>query len=353
MINYKYIQTLQFPLKSFLSTIIKVKNYKNYLPWCLDSFEKSHKSYELSLEEIRMKLPELLSNKYIRDYLISQNCLNKQENYSNTEEKILAKKFPIKTFDGYIKVGFDLIEFSYLSKVYLISENIVLSRTDDTHSNIFKKLESTWILSDNDNSSNNELISNENLYLINYKSIDDNYRSKNSNEEKTYFIEGHKENSESVHVEYFIEFEMRSLVFRNLTSICINFLGENIVKSFINETQKIIKEENHLNSIKYLNKSYVDESLEVKFKKMLNYNLQIFIRKNNEKLNNFQKEKLEILFILFFSLKVFTIDEIEKIIKRATTDMSLFYNLIFYLDIFNKDNTNQIKIIGSEIKNMI
>ncbi len=370
MINYKYFKTLNFPLKTFLFTIVKVKNYKNFLPWCLDSFEKNHKSYDLTFDEIKTNHPELFSNKYINDYLYLQNELNKSE-IKNEKKDCLnneIKRYSIKTFEGYIKVGFDIIDFSYISKVYLICDNIVLSRTDDSQSNIFKKLESTWILKENKDCSEDKAKTKENsnfkeeLKKFNnkepeYEKINNiPFKNRDNNE---YVLEEKNRNNEfknikeSINVEYFIEFEMRSYIFRNLTSLCINFLGENIVKSFISETEKILKEAIHRDNSMRCDKNLIGESLDIKFKKMLKYKLDLLEKQNNEKLNVLQKDNLGALLDLFFTMKTLTYEEIERIIQFASSNVNLLYNLIFYSENFDKNNRNQILTIASEIKNFM
>ena len=39
MINYNVKQNLQIPIKLFFQTIKRVRNYKNFVPWCKDSWE--------------------------------------------------------------------------------------------------------------------------------------------------------------------------------------------------------------------------------------------------------------------------------------------------------------------------
>jgi ribosome-associated toxin RatA of RatAB toxin-antitoxin module len=352
MINFSHSQKLNFPLKQFYKTITKVKNYKNFLPWCIDSYEKDHKIYNLTYKEIQNKFPELTKN------IIISNHLNKL--YNNNSNLI-----NLKTYEGFIKVGFDLIEFSYLSKVYEISDKIILSITDDSQSHIFSKLESIWILDDEKNI------------------------SKEKNEkEKAY-------NIDEINIDYNIQFKMKSILFSKITSICMSFLGENIVKSFISHTEKIIKEENenylldnfNLNNKDINNKEelnayiYKKKKLENLIKNLflnlnednldlnlnLNFNSDIDIDKNtfisfseNESVKEFDtnnsnklNEKIKNLFSYLIKENILNLEELEYLIKKMKFNISLKFQILHFLEIYDLNNSYQINYIGKDLKNFI
>lgn len=395
MINYKYTKTVNFPLKIFFNTITKVKNYKNFLPWCLDSYEKNHKSNNLTLLEIQTKHPELLRNKIISEYLHMENCIYKQNNNNHHQNE---KVFNIKSYEGYIKVGFDIIDFSYLSKVYTISNNVVLSITDDSQSHIFQKLESTWILTEKNSklhSKSNDLAShtseekalkcekesNSHNSFIDFKKLENKNKYKFGFKFpfkfniKSFYLGSqslyHKNptNGENIlkvtnplsidtiniqhkiNVEYFIEFQMKNFLFSNITSLCINFLGENIVKSFISETEKLLKEQDLGNNDlgETLNQ---EETKQEKYLNMIKWRLNNVSCESNEKLNRNQKEKLEALFMVLFINKKLEFQETENILNMAKVNIGILINLIHFSEILDSKNINQIAFIGSEIKNL-
>lgn len=125
MINYSVNQNLKVPILLFFKTIKKVEEYKNYVPWCTDSWIANKKSHIYSYEDLIKKYPQLEDNKLAK-------------------EKLSKLKNDIKTitFDGSITVGFNILDFSYISKVVAIEPYIVMSITDPFQSNIFKKLDS-------------------------------------------------------------------------------------------------------------------------------------------------------------------------------------------------------------------
>jgi ribosome-associated toxin RatA of RatAB toxin-antitoxin module len=332
MIYFSHSQKLNFPLKQFYRTITKVKNYKNFLPWCIDSYEKDHKIYNLTYMEIQNKFPELTKNIIISSYL------NKRYNKlgeNHTENKDNNNLINLKTYEGFIKVGFDLVEFSYLSKVYTISENIVLSITDDSQSHIFSKLESVWILEDD----------------INIKKIED---------------------FEKINIDYNIQFEMKSILFSKITSLFMSFLGENIVKSFISQTEKMIKEENE---------NYLSENLDnknnnckeneiIRKKKLDNLikNLDEFLYKENFEIDlnldleldnyhdfntNKSSEKIKNLFYYLIKENILSLEELETLVKKTKLNISTKFQFLHYIDIYDLNNSNQINYIGKDLKNFV
>jgi ribosome-associated toxin RatA of RatAB toxin-antitoxin module len=315
MINFSHTQKLNFPIKQFFNTITKVNNYKNFLPWCIDSYEKDHKIHLLTYKEIQNKFPDLEKN------IHTSTHLNKKFNINNEQENKKENLIKIKTYEGCIKVGFDLVDFSYISKVYAISDNIVLSITDDSQSHIFSKLESVWILEED------------------------------SNPDKL----------EKLNIDYHIQFKMKSILFSRITSLCMSFLGENIVKSFISQTEKVIKEKeeneiiNNNNNVNFNNNKidFNEEMINNKKK------LENLIKRSFETLALFEdnsdklKEKIKILFSYFQNENILSIEELEILVNKSKKNISTKFQLLHFIDICDENNLSQIRYIGKDLKDLL
>jgi ribosome-associated toxin RatA of RatAB toxin-antitoxin module len=167
MINYSTKQILKIPIGLFYNTIINVKDYKNFVPWCTDSWQDTARVTKVDLGDY--------------NHLFNDD---------------------IKSFKGGIKVGFNVLDFSYTSHVYTNESNIVLSVVEN--SKIFERLESLWVI---------------------------------------------KENKDcTIQVDYSINFEFKNLIFSNATSLFLDFMGKNIVQAFI---EKCEKEEKTFEGIKF------------------------------------------------------------------------------------------------------
>jgi ribosome-associated toxin RatA of RatAB toxin-antitoxin module len=168
MINYSTKQVLRFPIGLFYRTVVDVRDYKGFVPWCTDSWQDNVK-------------------------LIQKDHLKPIE-----YEKYFRTNLPIETFKGGIKVGFSVLDFSYVSTVYTQEPNVILSTVSD--SQVFERLESLWVI---------------------------------------------KENKEgALDVEYTISFGFKNLIFSNATTLFLDFIGKNIVQSFIDKCNREIQDSN-------------------------------------------------------------------------------------------------------------
>ncbi len=240
MIKYSTRKILKIPINLFYETILSVSKYKHFVPWCKDSWEINKITKNVSYDYIVKEYPMLLKSETAVN--IVRSLANKNNNY-NTHKKSSKKNnnntetIPITILDGSITVGFNIIEFSYTSHVVSIHPNIVLSITDSSSSNVFKKLEGLWVLKENEINSNE----NEN-------------KNKNENENKNE-KDNYNENNQELAVEYDINFEFKSKMFSNMTNMFLNFLGENIIKAFIKQCQNTINTSNTSNTINTINSS--------------------------------------------------------------------------------------------------
>jgi ribosome-associated toxin RatA of RatAB toxin-antitoxin module len=175
MINYSACRKLKIPINLFFRTVRNVKDYKDFVPWCTNSWESTIKLKKMNIDKISSDYPLLLKNEFSKKLIL----------HRKTENDLLH----LKTFEGGITVGFNFLDFSYESNVICIEPNLVLSVTDSSKSNIFQRLESLWTITPH--------------------------------------------NDEEILVNYEILFEFKSVMFSNVTNFFLNFLGENILKAFV------------------------------------------------------------------------------------------------------------------------
>ncbi len=124
MLKYSITKSLQYDQIKFFELVRCVNNYKNYLPWCNDSKETNHKIDILNKNELSLILREK----------------NVQYDLNSFE----TDKFEIKTYDGLLKVGFQVLDFSYCSKVTSIYPSLIISEVDSENSKVFENLNSVW-----------------------------------------------------------------------------------------------------------------------------------------------------------------------------------------------------------------
>jgi ribosome-associated toxin RatA of RatAB toxin-antitoxin module len=167
MINFSTKHLLKFPIGLFYNKIVNVKDYKNFVPWCVDSWQDSSKPFN----EIQILRKDLL------------------ENFPEGKQ--------IQIFKGGIKIGFNILDFSYISNVYTVEPNIVLSVVDSSSSKVFERLESIWLLNENPD--------------------------------------------ETITVDYSINFEFKNIVYSNATSMFLDFIGKDIVQAFIDRSNRDIE----------------------------------------------------------------------------------------------------------------
>jgi ribosome-associated toxin RatA of RatAB toxin-antitoxin module len=269
---------LKFPVLNFFKVIKRVRNYKKFVPWCVDSWETNKTTLMISESDLFEKYPIL--NK--------ENCQKILQKYKNS-------KIPVKTFDGGMKVGFHFLDFSYTSQVLAIEPNIILSTVDGENSLIFKELQSLWILN--------------------------------------------KKNNEDLIADYSIKFEFKSKLFYNATSVFLNFMGENIVKAFINRCNK----EQEL-----LEEQTSEEEVEGNFNELIVHKFErISFESEQEKLS--LKTFLEHLFIK----GKLTLKEIELILKKTLYSKEILKKLIFFSELIMWHNNFQVEKIIKEIQSNI
>jgi coenzyme Q-binding protein COQ10 len=252
MINYSTKQTLKFPIGLFYNTVVNVKNYKNFVPWCTDSWQNNPRTVS----------PDKL--KELSDY---------SEHFRNKD---------VKMFQGGIKVGFNILDFQYTSNVYTVEPNIILSVVTED-SKIFERLDSLWII---------------------------------------------KENNQALDVEYTINFEFKNILFTNATGLFLDFIGKNIIQSFIDKTKREVEVKGEPGSL---------ESIE-DIVKRINFDTE--------------QEKVSMLF-MFENLKgEIGVDNLQVIANKMINDHSLVKKVSFLSELLINDNVNINRII-KEIESMI
>ena len=276
MLKYSINKNLNCERRKFFQIVNTVHNYKNFLPWCVESVETNHKL-------------EKFTNNDLKNLL-----LKKEVNFYNL---ILNKEiYEVKKFEGMLKVGFEMLDFSYFSNVTSVFPNIIISEVDNENSRIFKHLKSVWIIED----------LKENLISINYN----------------------------------IEMEFKYSLYSRFTSVILDLLGESIVNSFVSEYDKITNSENKKNFLHF------------------NYNVQENVIDNNldniENLQNFNKNIIKKLILKLLSMKIAKIDEIESLFQKIRENFSNLQKVIFYSEL-NEYNENRsiLEKIWFEIKSEI
>ena len=289
MINYSTRHKLNLPLKFFFNTVRRVRDYKDFVPWCKDSYETNKHTKHLSYESIAGKYPQLIHNK--NSHAIIKDFFN--FNKTHSADKSSPSHLKVRNFEGTITVGFNILDFSYTSHVVAIEPNLILSVSDSSKSQIFKKLESLWIITED------------------------------------------KEDASQIHIEYHINFEFKSYMFSHVTNLFLDFLGENIVKAFIEKT----KEE----SDKF---SLVEEKLsEMDLNEVIDSKLsKIHFESQSDKVT------LSLLINKLYEMKQLSLKEIEVLLRIIKHNLNFRRRLIFLSDIAVWNNQIQVEKIKEEIK---
>lgn len=317
MINYSINKNLNLPIKLFFSTVRRVRNYKNFVPWCLDSWETKGEIFMMKYEEVMKKFPSLYENKMTREKLKS---------ISNNDNQNMIK---LKQYEGGIKIGFNILDFSYSCNIISIEPNIVLSVTEGRNSHIFKKLESLWIINQKNNHDDNIQTNlkntseniNQNIEqnLIRNDSIDDTNQS----------------DTVPLSVDYFINFEFKSIVFSHVTNLFLLFLGDNIMKAFISKCESELGE----------NKKELDD-----FSEDLNF---VEILDNRIRRIHFdscdEKESIRDLLVNLHRLNKLNINELIDYMSILEINQSYVKKLAFLSEIAVWTNTVQIEKIKNEL----
>jgi len=308
MLYYNTNKIVNLNLKSFFNVVYNVKNYKNFLPWCVDSWEQHH-------EIIKLKSQNIASNdkhhshqndlNYLKkyDYLslikidasqveshLKHKKLNNKNNNEIHNEKIIPEEHDIhlKKYKGGIKVGFDFLDFSYVSQVRCISPNLIISTVDKDQTTVFEHLESVWKL----------------------KQV----------------------NTNNIEIQYNIEFKYKSKIYSNFTSLFLNFLGENIVTSFIKQCEK---EENLLALHKDKSNKTIKEVANID-----NYINSTFL---NFKSNNNDNDKFVAIFKNIVIVKVIEENELIKLISKVKESYIIQQKFLIYKDIIDWKDSYQVK----------
>ena len=284
MINYSINKNLNLPIKLFFNSVRRVRNYKQFVPWCIDSWETKGDFIMMKYEDVMQKFPSLYENKISREKL-------KEISYrqSESESDNLLK---IKQYEAGIKVGFNILDFSYSCNIVSIEPNIVLSVTEGTNSQVFKKLESVWIMD---------------------QDVD----------------------SGSISVDYFINFEFKSFIFSNVTNLFLLFLGDNIMKAFITKCENEMRE----------NKIQFDEiSEDLNFSEILENKLN---KINFDSVND--KEIIKIFLINMHKINKLNLDEMVVLMKILGNDQTFINKLVFLSELAIWNNQMQIEKIKNEI----
>jgi ribosome-associated toxin RatA of RatAB toxin-antitoxin module len=279
MIKYSIHKKLNFPKIKFFNTIKRVRNYKNFVPWCKDSWEIEKETNSIPYDVIFKKFPSLEKNENARE-IINKRILKNPN-------------LKIKTFSGGIKVGFNILEFSYISKVIAIEPDIILSVTDGSNSNIFKTLEGLWILTDLP-----------------------------------------KDDQNKIAVEYVINFEFKSILYSHITKMFLNFIGDNIIKSFIDKCNLDQSEEEY----------EMDINTDTDFSEILDQKLErITFDTINEKIS------LRCLLYNLYELKQMKLDQAETLLKLISHNKTELKKLVYLSEIAEWNNPMQVTKIKEAV----
>jgi len=282
MINYSINKNLNLPIKLFFNSVRRVRNYKQFVPWCLDSWETKGDFIFMKYEDVMEKFPSLYENKISREKL-------KEISSRQSENDNLLK---IKQYEGGIKVGFNILDFSYSCNIVSIEPNVVLSVTEGTNSQVFKKLESVWIIDQVANTS-------------------------------------------SISVDYFINFEFKSFMFSNVTNLFLLFLGDNIMKAFVTKCENEMRD----------NKIQFDEiSEDLNFSDILENKLN---KINFDSVND--KEIIKLFLINMHKINKLNLDEMVVLMKILENDETYLKKLVFLSELTIWNNPMQIEKIKNEI----
>lgn len=283
MINYSIQQNLKIPIGMFFNTVKRVRNYKHFVPWCTDSWEMNkivkHNDYHQLVE------------KY--------SIFEKNKSAEMKIKQLLQKNSPLKmqTFDGGLTAGFNIIDFSYTSHVLAIEPNIVVSITDSSKSHIFKRLESLWVLNEAD---------------------------------------------QSTQVEYFINFEFKSQMYSHVTNMFLNFLGDNIMKAFVNKCNT---------DLSNLNQNYNESEFNRETFSVIDFFAFIDNKLDSISFDSPQDRiNLRSLLDKLYELKKINLNEIDKLFKVITYNKNAMKNLAFLAEIAVWNNAIQIEKIRREVQ---
>ena len=279
MINHQINKNLNIPIKLFFNRVKRVRNYKNFVPWCIDSWETKGEFHTMEYDEFMKKFPSLHENILARE---------KIKEISSKDNLIRLKQF-----DGGIKVGFNILDFSYTSNIVCIEPNIVLSITEGSNSKIFKTLESVWIMNQN------------------------------------------KEKNSSMCVNYFINFEFKSFMFSHVTNLFLSFLGENIMKAFIQKCEKELNENKIESDVKCENLDFVE---------ILDHRMKIIYFDSVS-----EKHKIRSLFINLHKVNKLSVHELHDSLKILEGNQCYVKKLAFLSEIAIWSNDVQIEKIKNEI----
>jgi ribosome-associated toxin RatA of RatAB toxin-antitoxin module len=256
MINYSACHKLKIPIKMFFRNVRQVKDYKDFVPWCTNSWEGNVKIENINFDKISLDYPILLKNENSKKLI-----------HSLKKDNEIIK---VGTFEGGITVGFNLLDFSYESNVFCIEPNLVFSVTDSSKSNIFQRLESLWIITPH--------------------------------------------NDEEILVNYEISFQFESLMLSNFTNFFLNFLGENILKAFVqkcNSEITNIEKEELIYSEKEI-KSFLDYKFD-----MINFD------------SSSEKSNLKFFINNLYNLKILNFRQVENILIRLKREKTFSTQLSF------------------------
>lgn len=305
MINYFTSQNLKIPISIFFQTVKRVRNYKDFVPWCKDSWDTDsytntytdtctdNKNKFMTYDQIIRTFPTLIKNTNSSKKLI--------EIFNENNQICQYKKIKVKNYDGGITVGFNILDFQYISNVIVIEPNIILSVTDGSKSNVFKKLESLWII----------------------------------NEDKI---------KDEIIVDYYINFEFKSLVFSQVTHLFLEFLGENILKSFIEKSKqdmKLIENSVYVENMQKMNELEFSQIVDYKFEKILS---EVSVN---------EKAKLKKMLNNLFELKKINLQELEKLVNVLKYNTTFLNKLLFLSDIAIWNNHIQLEKIRREISSEV
>ena len=273
MLKYSINKTLHYDQYRFFELVRCVNNYKNYLPWCVESKETNHRIEKLRKNDLTHFLRE-------KNVLIDVNSLE-------------SDSVEINTFDGLLKVGFQVLDFSYSSKVSSIFPKLIISEVDGENSKIFENLKSVW----------------------KFEKLKNNVLS----------------------IDYNLEMKFKYGLYSQFTHLFMDLLGEKIVDSFIKEYEKM---ENYNNRI---------------IKEVHNSEKTFSIEKSVEKIKYLDINN-KILIKDFFSnlllLKIATVEELDFSFKKMNESYSSIQKVVFLCEL-NQNNKNKffLEKIWSEIKN--
>lgn len=276
---------MKFPIEVFFNTVANVAEYKLFVPWCHDSWILDRHNYTLTRNEIyhRYNIPSL----------------NKVLHSTRIKEPV-----HVSTFDGGMKVDFKVMNFSYVSKVTTFETNAIYSSVNNNQSNIFKKLNSLWIIE--------EITPSE------------------------------KNNFNNLQVDYSIEFEFKSWFFSAFTNTFLNFLGDNIMNAFIKECDRSIKSQN----LGQLNQTSSDNPRVISH---LNDTIKGSIT-GIPSLSSAEREKIHSFFSILHKNGKFSEDETNLILKEMGSNITLLKNIIYFSELVSLEDTTMIDKITDEIK---